>query len=102
VTPALLYSLIGVCLFSLGLYALIVHDHLLRKILAINIMGSGVFLVLVSLAKRTAETTPDPVPHAMVITGIVVAVSATALALSMMLKLNAETGRAALPDEQQN
>jgi len=98
-TPTLLFALVGIGLFSLGLYALIVHAHLLRKILAINIMGSGVFLILVALAKRTSETTPDPVPHAMVITGIVVAVSATALALSIMLKLNSETGCAELPDD---
>ncbi len=94
-----LYALVGVVLFSLGLYALIVHAHLLRKILAINVMGSGVFLVLVALAKRTGEDTPDPVPHAMVITGIVVAVSATALALTLMLKLTAETGNAELPED---
>ncbi len=68
-------------------------------ILALNVMGSGVFLVLVALAKRTGNTAPDPVPHAMVITGIVVAVSATALALTLMLKLAAETGRAEFPDE---
>ena len=96
---AFLYALVGVGLFCLGLYALIVHAHLLRKILAINVMGSGVFLALVALAKRTGEATPDPVPQAMVITGIVVAVSATALALTLMLKLSAESGQAALPDE---
>jgi len=95
-----LYALVGVGLFSLGLYALIAHAHLLRKILAVNVMGSGVFLVLVALAKRTEEAPPDAVPHAMVITGIVVAVSATALALTLMLKLTAESGRAELPEEQ--
>lgn len=94
-----LYALVGIGLFCLGFYALIVHDHLLRKILAINVMGSGVFLVLVALARRGGETPPDPVPHAMVITGIVVAVSATALALGLMLKVKAATGRAALPDQ---
>ena len=94
-----LYPLVGVGLFSLGLYAVIVQPHLLRKILAINIMGSGVFMVLVALAKRAGEQQPDSVPHAMVITGIVVAVSATALALSLMLKLTAETGHAELTDE---
>lgn len=94
-----LYALIGVGLFTLGLYALIVHVHLLRKILAINVMGSGVFLVLVALGGRTPGATPDPVPHAMVITGIVVAVSATALALVLMLRVRAETGRAELPEE---
>jgi len=93
------YALVGVVLFSLGLYALIVHAHLLRKILAVNVMGSGVFLVLVALAKRTGKEIPDAVPHAMVITGIVVAVSATALALTLMLKLTAETGRAELPED---
>lgn len=99
-SAAYLYALVGVGLFSLGLYALIVHVHLLRKILAINVMGSGVFLVLVALAKRTGQAQPDAVPHALVITGIVVAVSATALALTLMLKLTAETGRAELPEDQ--
>lgn len=96
-----LYALVGVGLFCLGLYALIVHAHLLRKILALNVMGSGVFMVLVALARRTGETQPDAVPHAMVITGIVVAVSATALALTLMLRVAAETGSAELHDDQQ-
>lgn len=100
-STAFLYALVGVGLFSLGLYALIVHAHLLRKILASNVMGSGVFLVLVALARRAGDAPPDAVPHAMVITGIVVAVSATALALTLMSKLTEETGRAELPDERQ-
>ena len=98
---ALLYALVGMGLFCLGLYALIVHTHLLRKILALNVMGSGIFLLLVALAKRAEGAQPDAVPHAMVITGIVVAVSATALALTLMLKLNTAIGRAELPDNQQ-
>ena len=98
----LLYALVGVGLFVLGLYTLIIHAHLLRKILAINVMGSGVFLMLVALAGRHADTPPDPVPHAMVITGIVVAVSATALALILMLKVYAITGQTALHDEKPN
>jgi multicomponent Na+:H+ antiporter subunit C len=99
-SPPFLYALVGVGLFCLGLYALIVHAHLLRKILAINVMGSGVFLVLAALAKRTGNAAPDPVPHAMVITGIVVAVSVTAFALMLMLRVVAATGQAELPDEQ--
>ncbi len=98
---ALLYALVGVGLFLLGLYALVVHANLLRKILAINVMGSGVFLTLVALADRIGDTTPDPVPHAMVITGIVVAISATALALALILRMQAATGRAELPEEPQ-
>lgn len=96
----ILYALTGAGLFSLGLYALIAHAHLLRKILAINVIGSGVFLMLVALAKRGGDGPPDAVPQAMVITGIVVAVSASALALTLMLKLHAETGRAELTEDQ--
>ena len=96
------YALVGIGLFSLGLFALIVEQHLLRKILSLNVMGSGVFLVLAGLAKRTGVASPpDPVPHAMVITGIVVAISATALALAMMVKLAAASGRAELADDSQ-
>lgn len=94
----LFYALIGVSLFTLGLYALIKHAHILRKILAINVMGSGVFLVLVALATGDQQAF-DPVPHAMVITGIVVAISATALALALMLRLREASGLAVLPEE---
>ena len=93
-----LYALLGVGLFVLGIYSLIVYANLLRKILAINVMSTGVFLVLVSLASRNHNVQPDPVPHAMVITGIVVAVSATALALILMLKINKAIGKSEFPD----
>lgn len=96
---AVFYALIGGGLFSIGLYALIIQPHLLHKILALNIMGSGVFLLLVALARRGGDGAPDAVPQAMVITGIVVAVSATALALKLMLSLWTESGRAELADE---
>lgn len=98
-TPAFLYALVGTVLFSIGLYGLILYKHLLRKILAINILGSGVFLVMVALADRTGDAVPDAVPHAMVVTGIVVAVSSTALALALMLRVNEETGQTVLPED---
>ncbi|MCU7938121.1 MAG: cation:proton antiporter subunit C [gamma proteobacterium symbiont of Bathyaustriella thionipta] len=94
-----LYTIVGVGLFTLGLYALLIHSDLLRKILAINIMGSGVFLILVALAARTQGAVPDPVPHAMVITGIVVAVSATALALALVIRVRTKVGHANLPEQ---
>ena len=95
----LLYAFAGVALFCLGLYALIAHAHLLRKTLAINIMGSGIFLLLVAVANRSPGSMPDPVPHAMVLTGIVVTVSATALLLALARRVHTETGRASLPED---
>ena len=94
----ILYALTGVGLFALGLYALAAHAHLLRKIIAFNVMGSGVFLALGALAHRTPDQAPDPVSHAMIITGIVVAVSATAFALVLMLRVQSETGQSLLPE----
>ena len=57
------YALVGAGLFGIGLYALIVHAHLMRKILAINVMGSGVFLLLVALARRNPAALPSQPRH---------------------------------------
>jgi multicomponent Na+:H+ antiporter subunit C len=97
-SAAVLYALMGVALFSIGLYGLLAHAHLLRKVLALNFMGSGVFAVFVATAWRGPQVSPDPVPHALVLTGIVVAVSATAFALALIRRVHAETGRAYLPE----
>jgi multicomponent Na+:H+ antiporter subunit C len=97
-----LFVLAGIGLFALGLYGLIIYTHLLRKILALNIMGSGVFLVLAGLAHRLPDDSPDPITHAMIITGIIVAVASTALALILMLQVRRVTGRAALLEKQKN
>ncbi|MBA2375280.1 MAG: NADH-quinone oxidoreductase subunit K [Rubrobacter sp.] len=92
-----MYLLSGVAVFAVCAYALVVHAHLIRKVIAINMMGSGVFVLLTAIARRGDET--DPVPHAMVLTGIVVAVSATAFALAVVRKLHEATGHAYLPEE---
>lgn len=97
VTPALLYALAGAALFALGVGGLIVQPHLLRKILGFNVMGSGAFLVLVGLGQR--DGTLDPVPQAMVLTGIVVAVAATALALALTRRILDLTGDMRLPEK---
>lgn len=87
-TTSVLYGLTGIALFVLGFYGLIAYAELLRKILAVNIMGGGVFMVLVAVAYPGSDSQPDPVPHAMVLTGIVVAISAMALALTLSRRVN--------------
>lgn len=86
-TTQVLYAVTGVVLLVLGLRGALVHPSLLRRVLALNVMGAGVFLTLVAVAYRGPELPPDPVPHALVLTGIVVAVSATALALALNRRL---------------
>jgi multicomponent Na+:H+ antiporter subunit C len=91
-----LYGAAGILLFALGLWSLLVHTPLLRKLIALNIMGAGVFHVFIAIAHRSDGLPPDPVPHALVLTGIVVAVSATALALTMNSRLEQDdVGRSA-------
>jgi multicomponent Na+:H+ antiporter subunit C len=100
-TPSVLAGLVGAALVGLGLYGLILHPHPLRKLLAFNLIGSGVFLVFGIVARRGAAAgfRFDPVPHAMVITGIVVAFAASALAVALILRLSAETSRLTLDPE---
>jgi multicomponent Na+:H+ antiporter subunit C len=98
-SAGLVYAIAGALLFCLGAYALIVHAHVLRKVLAVNVMASGTFLAFVGLAQRTAADGPDPVPHALVLTGIVVAVSASALALVLVRRLFEASGRTALEED---
>jgi len=95
-----LYLLAGAALFVIGFYSLLVQAHLLRRIMALNVMGSGVFLVFIALAAQTPGPIPDPVPHAMVLTGIVVSVCATGLALALADRVLAATGRVELGDDE--
>ncbi len=75
------YLLTGMALFLVGLHGLLTLQSMLRRIIAVNLMGSGVFLVLTALAARVPDA--DPVLHALVVTGLVVSISATALALRL-------------------
>ncbi len=81
---ATLYGLLGIVLAGLGAHAAIVQRDSIRRLLAINVMGVGVFLVLIATAYFGPNQDPDPIPHALVLTGIVVAVAATALALALL------------------
>lgn len=98
ITLASVYAFTGVVLFGMGMGGLFFCQHPLRKILAVNMAGSGVFLIFVSLARRQENASPDPVPHALVLTGIVVAVSATAVALALYRRIVTSIAH---PDDQE-
>jgi multicomponent Na+:H+ antiporter subunit C len=93
-----LFALAASALVGIGLYGLIIHPEPLRKILAFNLLGGGVFLLFGVVARRgeAAGLFADPVPQAIVITGIVVAFAATALAVALLLRLSKAAGQATL------
>ena len=96
-----LFGLCAAMVIGLGLYGLMVNPHPLRKLLAFNVIGSGVFLFFGAIAHRGAAAGMggDPVPQALLITGIVVAFSATALAVALLLRLFEATGNVTLANE---
>jgi multicomponent Na+:H+ antiporter subunit C len=94
-------TIFGVCaavVVGLGLYGLITNPQPLRKIIAFNLLGSGVFLLFGVVGRRGAASGVgnDPVPQALVITGVVVAFSATALAIALLLRLFQKAGSTTL------
>ena len=96
----LIYACTSAALVSIGAYAAITREHLLRKILALNVMSAGIFLLIVAIGYRNRVEVPDAVPHAMVLTGIVVAISVTAVALALARRIHAISGTTVLQEEE--
>jgi len=92
------YAAAGAVLFGIGLFGVFFVGHLLRRLMALNFMAVGVFLVLIAIARRDAAPDPDPVPHAMLLTGIVVAISASAFAIRLARSYFEATGASDLTE----
>lgn len=86
-------------LIAIGLYMLMVKKNMIKMILGISIVDSGVNLLLISIGYINGKTAPiiqpgikpsqvvDPLPQALVLTNIVIGVSVTALALSVAIRV---------------
>ena len=85
-----IYGLSACLIIALGLRTTLLAEAMLQRVIAINVMGAGVFMMMITIAYRGPDAAPDPIPHALVLTGIVVAVSATALALTLLRRLTEE------------
>jgi multicomponent Na+:H+ antiporter subunit C len=90
-------------LFAVGLYTMLTHGNLIKKIIGMNIMDTAVFLFIVSLgyvrggqppigATGPVEGFVNPLPSALILTGIVIAVSTTAFALALAIKIHETLG----------
>ncbi len=90
-----IYVATAVALTGLGVYGVLTAADVLRKLLALNLLGSAVFLLLVVLSAR-AEAVLDPLSQALVLTGMVVAVAFTGLALALLTAVQRRSGHADL------
>lgn len=84
-----IFGLLGAALVGIGLFGMLVRAHPLTRIVCFNLLGSGVFLVFGAVARRGAGAglAADPVPQAIILTGIVVAFAATTLAVALVVRL---------------
>lgn len=90
-------------LFCIGLYVVLAKNNLVKKLLGLNIMETSVFAFIVTsgmvdggtapiLGTGVAGPFPSPVAQALILTGIVVAVSITALALALIVEIKRQCG----------
>lgn len=96
---ATLALITGCVLTGLGLGAMLLQPSLLRKLLGFNVMGGGVFLLIIALSPRMPDGTADPIAQALVLTGIVISVAATALGLRLVRAWHALDGNRSHGDE---
>ena len=91
------HLLAALLIFVGGLYMVVTSRHILKRILGINVMGAGVFYFLVSIGNVENGFPPilgaeevlfiNPLPSALILTGIVVVVSITVYSLSLAIKI---------------
>lgn len=93
------YYLVAVILFVIGLHTMLTHSNLIKKVIAMNIMDTSVFLLFVAVGYVGGAAPPvvslvreetvyvNPLPSALILTGIVVAVSVSAYALGLAIKI---------------
>lgn len=91
-------------LFCIGLYAVIMRRNIIKKLIGLNIMETAVFFFYISLGYLDGGIAPirvggadpshmvNPIPQALILTGIVVAVSVTALAMALVILLYRQYG----------
>ena len=85
--PDLIFGAAGIAVFVIGVLGALCSQERLRRVLALKLASVGAGFMLIVAAWREPPAAPDPVPHALVITGIVVMVSATAVALALIRRL---------------
>lgn len=94
------YEAASMILFGIGFTTLLLHPNLVKKIIGLNIMDTAIYLFLAAKGYIEGRLAPiivngelvtekyiNPVPSSLVLTGIVVSVSVTAISLSLVQKL---------------
>lgn len=91
-------------LMMIGLYIVIAHTNLVKKIIGLNIFQTSVFILYISIGKVPGGTAPilaegvgpysNPLPHVLILTAIVVGVATTSLGLALVVRIYEAYGSA--------
>jgi multicomponent Na+:H+ antiporter subunit C len=96
--------LVSSALFLIGLYTILTRKNLIKKVMGLNIMETSVFLFFISMGSVKGGRAPivilgqenvkyvNPIPQALVLTAIVIAVSVTGFALALIIKIYGDYG----------
>ena len=98
---------LSAALLLIGLYGMLAKPNLVRKLMAMNILQVAVIMFFISLAAKSGATVPiavegdearvatayvNPLPHALMLTAIVVSVSTTGVALALLIRIHRRYG----------
>ena len=99
-----IYSLVLILLF-LGLYGMIVSNNYMKKMMAMNVMQVAVIFFYLCFAQKDGGMIPilngittdpnayiNPLPHALMLTAIVVSLGTTGVALALLMRIKEAYG----------
>jgi len=97
---------VAIILMMIGLYAMIIKNNLVKKIIGMNILQTAIILFYISISAKKNATIPiimhgphgnphtvhavdyiNPLPHVLMLTAIVVSVATLGVALALALKI---------------
>jgi len=93
---------IVVFLMMVGLYIVVEHGNLIKKLIGLSIFQAAVFVLYISMGKVRGGTAPiiaegietysNPLPHVLILTAIVVGIATTALGLALVVRIREAYG----------
>lgn len=96
---------LALVLFVIGLYGMMIRTNLVRKLIAMNVAQVGAIVFFITIAAKPDARPPiarspapvardhvNPLPHALMLTAIVVGVSTTGLALALLVRIQRRWG----------
>ena len=101
----------SMALFFVGIFGLITQKHLIKIFISIAIMETSLFLFFIGLTYKDGFLAPivedgvtnisnmnDPIPHAMILTAIVIGMAVLALGVSFAIEYYKLTGKTNIDD----